>query len=298
MISLRQMEALYWIAQLGTFERAAARLNTTQSAITKRIKELEATVRVEIFDRSQRSARLTGSGEELLALAEEMLSLQQRVLNLRKGQEAPVRYLRLGVTELTALTWLPRYIGGLRAAYPGINIDTEVGMSRDLFDKLQDDELDLFIGPEAFKDRSMTIVPLVRNKNVWMGSPKLIKPLKRHSMAELAEYPILIQGNRSGSGVLVSNWFKSDGTMVPRFLSCDSLVALLGMAIAGLGVTYLPQECFDPLVREGKLRVIETNPELPAVPYVAMYRHDKPSAFVAAAAELAQKVCDFSKQWQ
>ena len=39
MITLRQLEALYWIVQLGTFKRAAARLNTTQSAISKRIKE-------------------------------------------------------------------------------------------------------------------------------------------------------------------------------------------------------------------------------------------------------------------
>lgn len=298
MISLRQIEAIYWIAQLGSFERAAARLHTTQSAISKRIQELELITGVPLFDRSQRSARLTGRGEEMLALAEEMLALQQRALHLKDGAEHLTRKLRLGVTELTALTWLPRLIASLRAAYPGITIETEVSMSRDMFDKLQDDKLDVVIAPDAFSDRSITVVPMTRNRNVWMGSPKLVRTRQRITMGELANYTILIQGNRSGTGLLVSNWFRAEGAIVPHFLSCDSLIALLGMAVAGLGVTYLPQECFEPLVAEGKLCVIPTDPELPAIPYVAMYRHDRPAVFTANVAELAKSVCDFSRQLQ
>jgi DNA-binding transcriptional LysR family regulator len=40
MVTLKQLEALYWIGQLGTFERAATKLSTTQSTISKRIQEL------------------------------------------------------------------------------------------------------------------------------------------------------------------------------------------------------------------------------------------------------------------
>jgi DNA-binding transcriptional LysR family regulator len=63
MITLRQLEALYWIVQLGTFERAAAKLNTTQSAISKRIQELEAACHITVFDRDRRGAKLTEKGE-------------------------------------------------------------------------------------------------------------------------------------------------------------------------------------------------------------------------------------------
>jgi DNA-binding transcriptional LysR family regulator len=50
MITLRQLETLHWIAQLGTFERAALKLNTTQSAVSKRIQELEAASGLPVFD--------------------------------------------------------------------------------------------------------------------------------------------------------------------------------------------------------------------------------------------------------
>ena len=74
-ITLKQLETLYWIARVGTFERAAARLNTSQSAVSKRMQELERASLIEIFDRSQRGAKLTVKGEELLGIAEKMLEL-------------------------------------------------------------------------------------------------------------------------------------------------------------------------------------------------------------------------------
>ncbi|WP_240533527.1 LysR family transcriptional regulator [Sinorhizobium fredii] len=122
------------MGQLGTFERAASKLNTTQSAVSKRIQELELVTRVPLFDRGQRNARMTEKGEQLLILAEEMLALQQRVVTLSQRDEMPVRQLRLGITELTALTWLPRFITDLRASYPKLAIETEVDMSRNLYD--------------------------------------------------------------------------------------------------------------------------------------------------------------------
>jgi DNA-binding transcriptional LysR family regulator len=94
MITLRQLEALYWIVQLGTFERAAARLHTTQSAVSKRIKELEAACRITVFARDRRGAKLTEQGEHVLALGQEMLGLQERILELQGNKEVPARRLR------------------------------------------------------------------------------------------------------------------------------------------------------------------------------------------------------------
>ena len=104
MINLRQLLALHWIERLGTFERAAEHLNTTQSAISKRIQELEASTGLQLFDRSQRGARLTAIGEEMLVIAREMLTLAERITSLKDGTHVVTRRLRRGVTELTALT--------------------------------------------------------------------------------------------------------------------------------------------------------------------------------------------------
>ena len=212
------------------------------------------------------------------------------------SKRTPARQLRLGITELTALTWLPRFISELRAAYPQLVIETEVALGRNLYDRLQEDMLDVIIVPDAFADPHFTAIHLARVQNVWMGSPKLVSTTGTLSIEKLTEFTLLVQGNRSGTGLWVSKWLQSEAAVVRRHYSSDSLIALLGMTVAGLGVTYLPVPCFASLVSEGKLMIIPTNPELPDIPYVAIYRKDRPNALAAKVANIAHMTCDFSSQ--
>lgn len=298
MVTLRQLEALLWVVQLGTFERAATRLNTTQSAISKRIQELEVSTGLALFDRSQRGARLTAQGEELLELSRQMLALQDSILTLKAGTGQTARRLRLGVTELTALTWLPRLVTLLRQVHPQVTIEPEVDMSRALYDKLLDGSVDLIVIPEVMADPDIAVFGLAEVANVWMSRPGLIPPGRVLTLPELAEFPILTQGGRSGSGLFLNKWLKAEGVLLRKTLTTDSLTAIVGLTVAGLGVSYLPRQCFRPLIDEGKLVVIPTTPALPPVPYVAMIRQDQPSAFLSSVAELARDVCDFSRQLQ
>jgi len=41
MLTFKQLEAVYWVVKLGGFAAAAAKLHTTQSAVSKRVQELE-----------------------------------------------------------------------------------------------------------------------------------------------------------------------------------------------------------------------------------------------------------------
>ncbi|WP_298013025.1 LysR family transcriptional regulator [uncultured Castellaniella sp.] len=299
MVSFKQLEALYWIAELGTFEKAAARLCTTQSAVSKRIQELESISDIEVFDRSQRGARLTEKGEELLLLAQQILGLGEQILHLKSQRAHPARKLKLGVTELTAWTWLPRLIVALQAHYPKIIIEPEVDMSRALFDRLREGSVDLIIVPETFRDHDIAAVHLASVENIWMARPGMIKKLDRAlRLDELVQHPILAQGSRSGSGLHFNRWLKEQGVGISRLISSDSLNAMLGLTAAGLGVSYFPRACFQPLVDAGKLEIIPVTPALPPVPYAAMYRSDRPSAFIEESVEIAKGTCDFSRQLQ
>src|SRR5262245_4539392 len=108
--SLKQLEAFYWTATLGGFTEAAERLNLAQSTISKRILELEAVVNEQLFDRSTYALRLTRAGEASLPIAAEMLALELRLREAVNGAATFSGPFRFGVTELVALTWLPKLI--------------------------------------------------------------------------------------------------------------------------------------------------------------------------------------------
>lgn len=298
MITLRQLEALFWIVELGTFERAADKLNTTQSAISKRIHELEASTGLAIFDRSQRGARLTEHGEQVLTLGQSMLELQDRILVLREGGTFPTRRIRIGVTELSALTWLPRLVTALRRDYPSVLVDPDVDLTRNLYERLVENELDFVVTPEIFAFPDINVVRIGEVHNVWMARPDFVQRTSAVSLTELADYPILAQGRRSGTGTYYNQFLKSLGVTFPRILSCDNLNAQLAFAVAGLGIGYFPRDCFQQLVDEGKLAEVASNPGLPPVPYAAMFRNDRPSMFMSSVVELACEVCDFTRQLQ
>lgn len=298
MITIKQMEALYWISELGTFARAASKLHTTQSAISKRVQELEAAVGVDLFDRTQRGARLTTRGRQLLELGQDMLAVRERILDLKNADEAPAHQLRFGVTELTALTWLPRLVTEFRNSYPQVTVEPEVDLSQNLFGRLLDETVDLIVIPDAFRHARIASLRLAEVHNSWMASPDLIRSQRTLSLDELGTYPVLSQGKSSGSGLYFDRWLKAEGVTFKRVLTSNSLIALVGLTLAGIGISYLPRQCFKPLVDDGKLTIVPTNPLLPPVPYVAMYRNDRPSRFVETIAQLMAKICDFSVQYQ
>ena len=166
MITFKQMEALTWICKLGGFEAAADKLHMSQSAISKRIHELESSFDIEIFDRSNRNAKLTEQGRELLIYCQEILERRDVMLEKVSDKKVLISRLRLGVTELTAMTWLPDFIEKIRQIYPRVHIEPTVEVSRVLFENIINDQLDIIIAPDMYDDVRLKSLPLKSVENL------------------------------------------------------------------------------------------------------------------------------------
>ena len=299
MVTFKQMEAMYWVVKLGGFSQAAHKLHTTQSAVSKRVQELEAMLDVHLFDRSLRTARLTDKGEEMYVMAEHLLKEREDLLERFVKPEAQQRRVRIGVTEVTAMTWLPRFVSEINKRYPKVVIDPEVDSGALLRDKLLADEIDLMIAADSFRDARFDVTPVGRLKHEWMCKPGLVahgaKPLRVQS---LLEHRILTQGPQSGTGILFQDWFRTHGLTPTDLVVSNSLLALVGLTVSGFGVSYLPWGAVFPMVHGGLLEVLKVRPALPDASYVAIWKRDRHSSILPAIVKLAQKNCDFSRPFQ
>lgn len=298
MMTFKQLEAIYWITQLGGFAQAAQKLHTTQSAISKRVQELETLFDTTLFDRSQRTARLTEKGEEMYQLAKKLLGHRDAAIEQFSRPEVVERRVRIGVTELTSITWLPRLVDLVQQHYPKVIIEPDLGMAVGLFEKLRADEVDLIIVPDAFQDTRFPTKALDLVENVWMCKPGLLDTRKGLRLHELATHRMLMQGDKSGSGLVYERWLKTMGVTSSQTLISNSLIALIAFTISGLGITYLPRQCMMPLVTAGMLEIIKVTPALPEVSYVAMYKSEQRSSLIASIIMLAQTCCDFTRLFQ
>ncbi|WP_338525305.1 LysR family transcriptional regulator [Pseudomonas batumici] len=295
MITFKQLEAIYWIVELGSFEAASLKLNMSQSAISKRVQELEDAFDVPIFDRSKRSARLTEKGTELFEHAAEMLRQRDYLLERISSREVLVRRFRLGVTELTALTWLPALVEQIREAYPKVVLEPSVELSSELFKKLENDQLDLIIVPDVFDDARFVATPLKTVENAWMCAPDLYRESAPMDLQALSAYTVLTQGGSSGTGLVYERWLAQHDVRLNRTLISNYLVAQIGLTISGVGISYLPRQCLAPLIAQGRLRVIETRPGLPQIRYAAVHRADRLQGLSVEVARLAHQCCDFGR---
>lgn len=295
MITIKQVEAVFWVSRLGSFEAAAAHLNTTQSAVSKRIQDLETRYGQPLFDRSRRTAKLTALGEEIAMLATSLLNQRDVILQRLESPENLYRKLRLGVTELTALTWLPDLVHGIRSAYPLVEIIPEVNVSPVLFDRLASNSLDLIIVPDIFQDNRFPAQMLAPVENAWMCAPSLVGNQTRLTLEDLATRTLVVQGGQSGMGRAYGQWFKSQGVDITRSITCNNLLAQIGLAASGLATAYLPRACVAQMLSNNLLHVLDVTPALPALNYKAIHRSLEDDPFMSSVLAVTRQTCDFSR---
>jgi DNA-binding transcriptional LysR family regulator len=298
MMTFKQLEALYWIGQLGSFALAANKLHTSQSAVSKRVHELEMVFDTELFDRTQRSARLTDKGEEMFMLAKALLEQRDAAIEQFSRVEVIERRVRIGITELTAMTWFPRWVALINDHYPKVSLEPDVDSSVNLREKVLADELDLIVVPDAFADTRIPSKPVGQVESAWMCKPGFMPadaPVRLH---ELAAHRLLIQGSKSGTGLLYDTWMKELGIQPANAIVVHNLVALIGLTLSGLGVSYLPKRAVSQMIDAGTLTALDVAPALPSVTYVAMYKGEHRSALLASIIMLAQACCDFDRMFQ
>ena len=295
MITIKQIEAFLWTVELGGLEEAAARLHTTQSAISKRVQELEAALGVELFDRTHRRARVTPQGKEVLPLAAELLTMRTRIMDVAAATKHPPRTLRLGVTELTALTWLPQLIQRVRASHPQVTFEPIVDTSARLLERLKASGLDLAVVPDAFRDGQYDTIPLDSVEYAWMCSPSYLSDVTSMKLQELEGYTIIAQLHGSGLGQIVSRWLSDNQVNINGALSSSNLTAIASLTLSGMGISYLPRGIFETIIQSGQLQVIKTTPAIPRIPYVLMYRKGAADDFLRFVTSVVTDTCDFTR---
>lgn len=296
MFTIKQMEALYWVSTLGSFEAAADYLNMVQSTISKRIGELEANFSTPLFHRTGRKPVLTTKGEEIRTIAEQMLRLNDRLNALAKKSVVPSFRFRLGVTDLVALSWLPELVSRILERYPMITLEPEIDLTAALLERLIDRRLDFVICPRVVQQPQFVSAPLGAIELVWMCSPKLLGGRETASLDELTKFPLLIQTTGSILRPILHSVIDNPNLPFKRTISCNNMAALAHLAAHGMGVTILPHAFFRKMVVDGQLCVIRTEMKLPNLEYFATFRNDYHLQFCEEVAAISTEICDFRLQ--
>jgi DNA-binding transcriptional LysR family regulator len=138
-LDLDAVQTFALLASLTNFTRVAEATGTTQSAVSLKLKRLEAFLDRRLVERTPRLVRLTADGEAFLEHARILLAANQRALSITP---APAYRLRLGIGDHAAGPELPALLARLNAADPALALEVGIGLSQQLLEAFDRGKLD------------------------------------------------------------------------------------------------------------------------------------------------------------
>lgn len=293
--TLKQLEALVWVADLGSFRRAAERLNTTQPNISTRIASLEALLGVTLMERDAGSVRLTPKGADLLVHARKVLSAADGLVAASGDPSLLSGTLRLGVTEMIVHTWLHRFLSLLKQRFEHLVVELTVDMSVTLEAGLVDRSIDLALQNGPFERASSGEIDLGVYPSAWVASPELGLATDRTvSFADLIEHPILTHARNTRYFREVSDHFRGRKNTSVRLVPSSNLAACQHMALNGMGIALLPVAMIPNELAEGSLVRIDYDWRPEDMRFFARWDSERAPGYVADAARLA---CDVASDF-
>ncbi len=293
LFTLKQLEALIWVADLGSFRRAAAHLNTTQPNISARIAGLESTLGVTLMRRDAGSIRLTEKGHALLVQARRVLREAEGLVDIAARPDLIDDSLRLGVTEVVASTWLRPFLRSLAEAYPNLTVELTVDLSRDLDQELAANALDLTLQTAPFATPASGQLNLATYDYIWVAAPELAAQIgPAPDLAALVRHPVLGHARHTQAYQDLIGYF--DGTRAPkaRLVPSSSLSAAMNMVLDGMGVAVMPRVMVAPALAEGTLKTLSATWHPQPLQVAARYHAERTPGHVTRAAKLARSCAE------
>ena len=294
-MNLRQLETFYWAAILGSFSAAANRLNATQSAVSMRIKELESNLGVALFDRTKRRAKVSKRGRDLIPYAEQLLRISSEMRDAISDPEITGGNIRIGVTEMVSLTWLPEFIRSLHNRYPKVSFELDESLTEDLVQSFQIGALDIILVPGRIRGDNILVHSLGTVDFQWMISPKLGDISNAVAPSELQNWPIIALSEQSFHFSRLKSWFATGHSNFKNDYTCKTIGVAYSLTKDGLGVSLLPVEFYREELASGSLRIIKTVPQMPAIEFFVICQDQAINAVIKSVATIAQEVSRFKK---
>jgi DNA-binding transcriptional LysR family regulator len=274
-MTLKQLQAFYWAAKLGSFGLGAERLHTTQSSLSKRIAELESDLDERLFDRSGPRARITEAGQRLFELAAKMLELEDDIRASVPAANALRGVCKFGVGEFVVHTWLPAFAARVRRDHPGVVLEPYIGLAKNLMVKVARGDLDFAIMPAPSTNAAVEAVPVREVELVWVAAPSLVGASTGLTREMLEQHPMIAMTPESGVTMALDLWAVTHGLKFQRIISTSSMSAAAALAVAGLGLSLLAAGFARPLIERGQLVELRCEDPMPAPPRIDYFLHSR-----------------------
>ncbi|MEO5807098.1 LysR substrate-binding domain-containing protein [Devosia sp.] len=278
-------------ARLGSFAKAARRLDISPAMVGRRVQALEEHYGARLIERTTRSQRLTELGERFLVQAQAVLDAENALGDLTRVEPGQLHgRIRISAPTTLGIRRLPRIVAGFVAAHPGAIC--EISLSDRRVDLIAEG-FDLAVRIGMLPPSSLIVRRIGTYRFICCAAASHVE---RHGMPQtpdgLQHAPCVLNLNL----IPRNRWpfIGPEGQEVTAAvrggIEIDNGEAQLAAALAGGGAAYLPEDLVRDDLASGRLVRILPNWTMPGLPIQVVHPSRKQvprrvTAFIDALAE-------------
>ena len=253
-MNLHHLRVFHAVAQAGGVTAGAERLNLSQPAASREIRDLETRLKVTLLDRTSRGIALTEAGRLLLSYAERIFALEHTAQSeLQELAGLAGGHLVIGASNTIGNHVLPPLLGRFNADFPAVEVTMRVSNSEDVAVRLLDDHLTVGFVETPVDDVLFDGRPIGRDRIVAVATAG--HPLAAAgpvTAADLADRRAFAREPGSGTRANVDRAYGERGLAFRPALSVGSAEALKNLLLTG-GIAWLPRLSVRPELLSGRL---------------------------------------------
>ena len=255
-----KLDTLLLVAEKKNFTRAAQALSLTQPAVSHHISQLEQELGVRLFLRGNGDLMLTPEGETVLRYVRRMKALEKKMAEELQEAGRRLTRLRIGITHTAESSIVAEVLARYTNENPGISITIVTDNINNLYDMLENFELDLAVVEGRSTRPELSALMLDTDYLVCVLANT--HPLSRSSMItldEIRQEKLILRLPNSETRVRFESALAAIGESIADFqviLEVDNVATIKDLIRKNLGISILARSaCMDEL-RKGKLTAL------------------------------------------
>jgi DNA-binding transcriptional LysR family regulator len=248
-LDVRGIQAFVAVAQCGGFQRAADSLHISQTALTRRLQNLEAALGVILVERTTRRVTLTAIGREFLLRAERLISeLTATLAEIRENGRTRRGDVTVACIPTAGARYLPTIIREYAARYPDNQVKIlDDRLSSGVTEAVLRREAEFGVNVVEAPHPDLMSVPLLKDRYVLIcRDDHPFADRRRLPWRDLARCPLIVPGRASANRTLLDLAVAEHDLPLRPMFEVQRSATMLGLVAAGVAAAIVPELAMQP----------------------------------------------------
>jgi len=265
MINLELYRIFYVVAESGSITKASEKLNISQPAVTKQIKNLEEAIGGALFIRTKKGVILNEDGKKIYFKIKKALSLiNEAESDFKSAENLVIGNINIGISTTLVRKYLSSYIKRFHELHPNIIIEISTDPTSEMIKLLKIGVIDFIVAktPNTL-DNELDFINICELENIFVANEKFKTLINKEiSPGELANYELLLQKSPSNSREIAETYFKDNNIIISPTMNIASSFLLIDFVKSGFGVGFVTKLYVEEELKKKELFELNVYPKV------------------------------------